>query len=358
MKKISLIVLITLCISIFIIGCSKEEINETNIQTLEVKSDELKSTAVSAHMEKEIKQGENILYCSTFQLAWNQLTDDIIKEEIKLFDNPETSQKLNKRLTGKKDLSDKYYLAMAGYGRDNIVEKINKALNEKFQDNAPTVKEEMSPRDILAYAFLYKNLEFQEEFEKLDMDFNGEKVQAFGINQNRQDTFKMAEQVKVLDYKNTEDFIIELVPKSQDDEIILAKISPEEDLLKTIEKVQNRINSSESTFLRPEEIIKIPKFDFDIKHDYKELIGQRLLNEEFSTYFIAKALQNTKFKLNEKGAVLESEAKILLKESCVEDMRSFIFNKPFLIILKEKEAQYPYFALWVDNSELMLKQEK
>ncbi len=353
MKKI-LTIIVILLIAICIIGCSAEERNETNTQTLQLKSDELKNTNVSAHLEKEIISGENILYCSTFQLAWNQLIDEIIKEEIKLSDDPEISQKLNKRLTGKEDLSDKYYVAMAGYGRDDIVQKINEALEEKFKENAPTVKENMDPRDILAYAFLYKNLEFEEEFEKLELSFEKEKVQAFGINKNRTDTFRMAEQVRIIDYKNADDFIVKLKSKSNEDEILLAKIQPKEDLLETIEYVQKRIVDSQATFLKTEEILKIPNFDFDIKHDYKELIGQYLLNEDFTTYYIAKALQNTKFKLNEKGAVLESEAKILLKESCVEETRKFIFDKPFLIMLKEKEAKYPYFVMWSDNTELMI----
>jgi len=35
--------------------------------------------------------------------------------------------------------------------------------------------------------------------------------------------------------------------------------------------------------------------------------------------------------------------------------KHLIFDKPFLFCLKEKNGKYPYFAMWVDNAELMLK---
>ena len=32
-----------------------------------------------------------------------------------------------------------------------------------------------------------------------------------------------------------------------------------------------------------------------------------------------------------------------------------IFDKPFLIILERANAKMPYFALWVDNAELLVR---
>ena len=31
-----------------------------------------------------------------------------------------------------------------------------------------------------------------------------------------------------------------------------------------------------------------------------------------------------------------------------------VFDKPFLIMLQRKDAEMPYFALWVDNTELLM----
>ena len=37
--------------------------------------------------------------------------------------------------------------------------------------------------------------------------------------------------------------------------------------------------------------------------------------------------------------------------------RKFIFNKPFLIFLKQTSEMPPYFVAWVANSEILIKEE-
>jgi hypothetical protein len=35
--------------------------------------------------------------------------------------------------------------------------------------------------------------------------------------------------------------------------------------------------------------------------------------------------------------------------------RRFVFDSPFLLFIKEPQARYPYLALWINNSELLVK---
>jgi len=59
---------------------------------------------------------------------------------------------------------------------------------------------------------------------------------------------------------------------------------------------------------------------------------------------------------------LEQDAEIL--EIFVEEIeeiekpkpKKMIFDKPFLILLKRKDAKNPYFGLWNTNTELMIKE--
>ena len=69
----------------------------------------------------------------------------------------------------------------------------------------------------------------------------------------------------------------------------------------------------------------------------------------------AKAYQRTKFKLDEKGAVLKSEAIIMVESMSIKGPRQFIVSRPFLIYLRQKDSPYPYFAMWVDNGEILKK---
>ena len=120
-------------------------------------------------------------------------------------------------------------------------------------------------------------------------------------------------------------------------------------MLETIRNTQEIIASNKPDSLREDETVQIPKFDFDIEHNFTEIEN----NLASLVMGPAKAYQRIKFGLNEKGAVLKSEAIILIEELIMA--RRFIVSKPFLIYLKQKDSPYPYFAIWVENEEILVK---
>jgi len=345
MKKF-ISVLCFLFINIFISNYSLTQAAETD-------ADDLQQTTVTSYLQKKITKGKNLIFCSTMQLAWNVLWDGLIKEPIKLSGTPEIQTMLNQRLTNKEDISDDAYIAMVGFEADGIVQKIDEALLKKFNNKKGCSIKLNDPSDFLAYAYLFKSLEFKNKFEDLNASpifFNKTtKVETFGIKQY---SYEIAKQVKILHYNNDDDFILKLESKSQNDEIILAKIEPKETLLSTVDYVFEQIKNKKTIIVEKGDILKIPKFDFDIFKKYSELINRDFLNKNFVGYFIAKAFQGIKFKLDEKGVVLVSYAGMTGITSVGKHL---IFDKPFLFCLKEKNGKYPYFAMWVDNAELMLK---
>ncbi len=346
---------IVLSFNMFLSGCTSKKASAQN-------SNNFKNTIITPHMEYKLKKGSNIVYCSTFQLAWNELKDNMIKEDIKLAEEEETVKNLNKSLSTKKDLSDKDYVAMVGYAKDGILEKINKELKSKFGNNAEEVKANFQrPDDILAYAFLLKELKFKNKFEKIKepLVFNSEnKVKYFGIERMKYDKKhdEISEQVEILDYKDNEDFVIKLVSQSENDEIVLAKIPYRETLHNTIEEISKRAEGKETQRLREGDRLMIPCFDFNINHNYKNLEEKYFMNKDFEDYKISKACQSIKFSLNEKGAKLKSEARIEgTKSAAVVDPKNLVFDKPFLLMLREKGSKEPYLAIWVENSEILVK---
>jgi len=340
----------------------------------QVNSTSLKTTAFTAALNAKISQDKNLLFCSTFQLAWDSLKKGIIKNNVQLSGNPPLAQELNKSLIPQKDISPGSYLAMAGYKKGGIISKINKGLKVKFGKEAPVLKENelIHPDDVLAYAFLYKNLKFKKEFEGLTDPItfndgkNSVKVKSFGIKKfEAGEKYKeLVKQISILHYKNNDEFIIKLNSTSPKDEIILAKVAPQATLGGTIESMDKLIkaecknNVCAVIAMRDGDTLQIPKLDFDILHNYKELEGKGVLNKGFEGYFISKALQSIRFRLNEKGALLKSEAKIVMTKSIMigGQQKNLIFDKPFLLCLKEKGAKYPYLAIWVDNAEILIRE--
>ena len=62
--------------------------------------------------------------------------------------------------------------------------------------------------------------------------------------------------------------------------------------------------------------------------------------------------------MDEQGVKLKSESHIAF--SCAAECRPpdkhiMVFDQPFLIMLRRTDAKSPYFALWVDNPELLVK---
>lgn len=346
----------------------------------QLKSTDLKYTNFTAVMNSKIIQGKNLLFCSTFQFAWDSLKNNIIKDKVMLSGNPPVAQELNKSIIPKTDISSNSYVSMAGYKKDNIIKKINNALKSKFKNEAPSLREDelLRPEDIIAYAFLYKNLKFANEFESLadPIMFNYGKikteVKAFGVKEFKDDAAynELKKQVTLIYYKNDDEFAIKLNSSSAKDEIILAKIPMQNTLMNAVEYVNKcaanvhvcrdndkLCNDMENLAINSGDTLQIPKLDFDILHNYKDLENKEVLNKGFRDYVIAKAMQSIRFRLNEKGALLKSEAKIIMAKAIRMEVKTkkLVFDKPFLICLKEKGGKYPYLTIWVSNPEILMK---
>jgi hypothetical protein len=56
--------------------------------------------------------------------------------------------------------------------------------------------------------------------------------------------------------------------------------------------------------------------------------------------------------MDRSGAQVDSTGYVLAKSAS----RLFHFDQPFLICLKRRDADYPFFLMWVDNAELLVPQ--
>lgn len=65
------------------------------------------------------------------------------------------------------------------------------------------------------------------------------------------------------------------------------------------------------------------------------------------------AQQDILFRLDRNGAELEAEAKEVHHYKSIPP--KMLFNQPFLVYMKKRGTHTPYFAMWVDNAELLGK---
>src|SRR5215211_646318 len=91
----------------------------------------LKRTRVSPDLDAEIGKGTNVLWCGTFQLAWNEACQ-LVGGDLRFETEHPWIPVLNKHAFTKESLDASSYVAIAGFVGDNIQDKIRRALDEKF----------------------------------------------------------------------------------------------------------------------------------------------------------------------------------------------------------------------------------
>jgi hypothetical protein len=254
---------------------------------------------------------------------------------------------------------------MAGLESEGIYEKIREEFKQKFPEQAPpNLPDSKSPLKVAAYAYLFKSLPFKWAFdrfpdESLKLLFEGYYVDSFGISELQGlEADSMASQVVIFDYKIDGALIVELKTQAEDDRLILAKVKPEATLGETIKMVEKRLQTAKPTLMEWNEALYIPVLNFDILREYSELYGHLInsTNRLFQGSKIVKSKQSIRFQLDEKGAVLKSEGGLYVVVASLP--RTYTFDKPFLILLKRRDAENPYFALWVGNAELLVPAQK
>lgn len=335
---------------------------------LEADAKDLRQTIVTAHPNVALKRDQNVIWCATFQLAWNEVCD-LVEEDLHFSGtDPEMVASLNERCFTKESMDTECYVAIADFVRNDVFGEIARELETTFQGQAtphyvPPQGLTPRPQDIVAYSYLFKNLEFAIPFERIKgpLWFADGTVPCFGIgDEYKEQHLKMLDQLDILDYQGEDDFIVELKTKSRQDQLILAKVQPAETLNMTIESVLARAANAEPTPALAGDILKVPKLNFDITRRYSELEGKRLVVQNpqvASDLRVLSALQNIRLQLDEEGVRLRSESHISF--GCggpvpLSMRHNMVFNKPFLMMLKRRDAEVPFLAIWIETPEILV----
>ena len=320
-------------------------------------------TKIVAHLCEQLIPSENQVYCSTMQLAWNELSEYVggeltfDKADINNLDLKAavTLRELNKKAFRKEHLDEESYLALVGLVSEGIVSRIQKGLQDKFQDTTKINFSGVNPTDIIAYAYLLKNLMFLQKFDEIeDLSFNGKPVKAFGTVVRDDSPRKLLNQVRVLHYKDPTEFTLSFKTQSEDI-MVMAMLKPES----TLEETLAAVNTGAPEHLIEKDELKVPKLSFDLEHRFSEIQNRIVfINDAVSGWYIAEAIQLIKFELNEFGAKLRSEAAITMRKCIISipaKPRKFILDKPFLLYLKHHEDAPPYFVAWVGDTDFMVR---
>ena len=346
--------LLTILLTLLLISCGQLKPKEVEQEPISEEAlteqfaepenlSEYARTLVVPTMEHLIPADSNSIYCATLLFAWDEV---------------------RKMIGSPLSIPEKY--------RDLRLLNASKSFHNVLRPSEYKASGEIQGDFISARAEFKKLLPFACQLQKYEnkLTFDKQNVVAFGVT--GEDNDEMTDAVEILYYKNDNNFIIKLIPNDKEHEIVLfktgktyqsmAEMSSAVDSLIKFGQKERTVQSKKWKYqFRTDDEVIIPDIDFDISATFDKLIGN-----VFSTisldYKILQAWQRTAFKLNEMGAEVESQAKIILGITGVnidEDKivpKKMIFDKPFFLMLRRSDAQNPYFCLNVVNAELLVKE--
>jgi hypothetical protein len=335
-------------------------------------SKDLRQSVVVPTLDTPMPKDMNVVWCGTLQLAWNRLGKDVL-HGLPNVQGADVASRLNRTQFGEDDLPPDSYLAMAGFAKDGVVEKVKSGMKQRFHREVEI--DPLEPNDILAYAYLEASAAFtipffdnRQPFRFRDFSGKTAEVTSFGIEEKHEYAYdELREQIAVLyllrskqNPENLDEFVIDLCRDSQPNQIVIACVPPKATLAETLDDIEKKTQEfarqpySESyRKFGVRDVLLVPNLNWEVRHHFAELEGtdKPFLNAGFNEYHIAKAMQTIRFRLDRSGAELASEVQMPCKPMATH----FVCDRPFLIIVKKRGAERPFFVMWVDNAELLCK---
>lgn len=355
MNKVSKVIIAILCISVLLAGGVYATMKIIERFTG-------KAQITPTYTSKLSTMDSNKVWVGTFNLVWNDFMNDVVKGKIEFVDGEsELANELNKQSFKENQLSENSYFKIHGQAvGEDLKNKIKNGIKQKFNEDSKIIDrvDWNDSNGYVLYAMLKKEFEFLEPFSTAmgGLKFNNSetKVKCFGVDSSNNPV--ASKNVDILFYNSEEDFAIKLKTKNGE-EVILYKTTGEnksfEENYKELKKQQSKY-SGKNTF-EENDMLRIPFIKVNDEINYDELCGREIKN---SKYYIKQAIQTIDFELNNVGGSVKSEAVIdSTQKAWVNKTRKMIFDSDFILYLKEENKEQPYFALKVDNTEVLVADE-
>lgn len=294
------------------------------------------------------------VWVGTFQIVWNDFMEKVVHTIVKFPEGtPEIVNELNRQDFTVNGLSENCYYRYVGKIQKNTKKTIAKAIKKKFHESSDLLdKLDLTPSNdrFIVYAMLKKDFQFVSAFDKLGQsDFRGKNAEFFGINSRSDEG--LDKNVKVLFYNTPSDYAVALDTVGKD-EVYLYK-TPN---TKTFNYIYSDMIKKQKAFtgdtnFRKADELKVPNLKFFEEKSFDEVCGKRIKG---TNLMINQAMETVRFEMDNTGVKLKSEAAMTIMKMSLEpqfEPRLFNFDDTFVLFLKEKGKDKPYFALRVHNIE-------
>ena len=285
----------------------------------------------------------NNLWIGTLDLAWKELAEKIGKEKIEIIDEEiQIVSDLNASTFTKDMLESSDYEI-----------NVERTVTNGYKIEA-TLKKELN------FLAVFDN--FSQDYRNKTFGDGTEYIKYFGINNASPE--KMNKNIEILFYNKesnnslySNDFAIKLKTK-EGDEIILYRTNENKSFDEYYKEIQEQTKkyTGNKEFLEDDRLL-IPYVRVNGMICYNELYGKPIKGTK--GLYIDDVIQEVNFSLNEKGCNLSGKATMVAEYlGMSEKTRYCYFQNQFIIFMKEAYSETPYFALKVDNDDILEKIEE
>jgi hypothetical protein len=311
-------------------------------------------TVVRPVLDEPLARGKNVLWCATFQMAWDSASRQfggplLLQPASKLADS------LNRSPFNPEWIDAESVFYAGGAVGDGVLDRIDQGARAKGGRSKllGDLRKISKTEDLVFYALLVKDLEFEKPFAKLGKWKVGKRtVPWFGFTPELQDAGDLRQQVGVHHYAARNDFVIELRSKQTGDQLLLAKLpdapaTPAAASLAVLKRLR-----ADAPRAAGADLLAVPNIVADEKVTFAELEGRTVPG---TGRFVRGAMQTIDFRMDETGVKLRSEAAITFGCSAQHRMepRLMILDPPFVMVMKRENAPQPYFVAWIANADLL-----
>ncbi len=156
----------------FVVGAIADLAENDAEPNQENENEEKDNLGITTVMTLEDNIQEDSIWCGTFQLIWNDLKNDLAKQDIVFDPQLDVVENLNKETFKVEDLSEQYFYKKIGNPTYELKNEIEKAIKSKFNEKSDILEDfywsEKNEEDYFLYVMLKKQFEFEKAFEEME----------------------------------------------------------------------------------------------------------------------------------------------------------------------------------------------
>ncbi len=323
-----------------------------------------------------VPPGKTVVWSPLFQAAWDSMNSELEGKLVKVVPPNKLMARLDAfEWDAESVMPEGKWKVWSGAATEEFLKTVNREAAGMTGGTAGPFKLGDENGDGLAiFGLLDQEVEFVHPFfksVKTPMEFGKEKAEVKFFGSTGKLSNDYGRSVQVLAYRPVDgSHALEVSCKGVDEKVIFYRPPAAQDFAtackwlrewrKTFKWNEELPGTWNDRLLHRNDEVRVPYVSLDLTEDFSDRLGGgRFYTASVAPWRVTRAEQVTIFGLHEKSAKLRVETSADLEPfgSMSEDSvpRMFHYDRPFFVFLWRKDAEWPYFGVWIGDASALRK---